>query len=533
MGPKAPSAARAGDSPFRDAMSLAVTQLALIVGLTLGFGWWVYPSLWLVLLATNGAMSSDPKLRRARDLGCRSQTTRKPAGHHPQQPARAHPRCSLFHELSRRASFDAIRASTPTGRAAASTCSERRRSASPGSQLLQWCLATVRRRSPESPARVTNAGARPVHKIDVPCVQCGAHDDEPLWTGREHEYDNTTNELFTFVRCRRCKVVRLNPRPDVSELARIYPPNYYAYNLVAGGQDRLFLTDRIKKRMYQRRFTTTVDHLAKRGKIRLLDVGCGDGRLLDWYRQSVLADRLETHGIEISESAADTARRRGHRVITGRFEVDHELEPGSFDLILAAHVIEHVDDPKGFAERAAELLAPGGLFVVATPNWNSADARKLREHWGGNHFPRHWTLYEEKTLSALAQAVGLETRANRVPAESNLLDMELSFVALGPISRKALARSLVPSYRHLLALRPGIRAPIRLYFAGRDAAPHHGPNREHDRRASEARALAPACLSTPDGFRLAATRATGKLRSPPGLPRLQAFLCTAHGAGPS
>jgi SAM-dependent methyltransferase len=95
-------------------------------------------------------------------------------------------------------------------------------------------------------------------------------------------------------------------------------------------------------------------------------------------------------------------------VVTGRFEADRELEPGTFDLILALHVIEHVDEPKAFAQRAADLLAPGGLFVVATPNWDSVDARRFQENWGGNHFPRHWTLYDERTLGWLAREVGLE-----------------------------------------------------------------------------------------------------------------------------
>jgi len=136
-------------------------------------------------------------------------------------------------------------------------------------------------------------------------------------------------------------------------------------------------------------------------------VGCADGRLLDWYRESSAGDRIETHGIEMDERAAGLAGGRGHRVVTGRFEHDRELEAGSFDLILAFHVIEHVDDPQGFARRAAELLAPGGLFVVTTPNWDSADARRFRGHWGGNHFPRHWTLYDEGSLGDLAAAMGL------------------------------------------------------------------------------------------------------------------------------
>lgn len=256
---------------------------------------------------------------------------------------------------------------------------------------------------------MSSVAAEPIAKADVPCAHCGSRDDEPLWSGREHEYENTTDEVFTFVRCRSCGVVRLNPRPDVSELGRIYPPNYYAYNLISrDGSEPRGAADRMKMQMYQRRFEALVERLEKPGRLRVLDVGCADGRLLDWYRATSVGSRLETHGIEMDESAAAIARARGHRVVADRFEVDRELESGSFDLILAYHVIEHVDDPRAFAARASELLAPGGLWVVTTPNWNSIDALRFRGNWGGNHFPRHWTLYDEETLRRLASDVGLE-----------------------------------------------------------------------------------------------------------------------------
>jgi SAM-dependent methyltransferase len=248
-----------------------------------------------------------------------------------------------------------------------------------------------------------------VTTVVVPCSHCGETGADDLWAGREHEYPDTTDEEFSFVRCTACGLVRLNPRPDVSELGRIYPPGYYAYNLLSDTPpEELPFTDRMKMRMYQRRVADLVARLGGEGRIRMLDVGCADGRLLDWYLASDVGDRLETHGIELSDSAAETARRRGHRVVTGRFEVEEELERGSFDLMLALHVIEHVDDPLGFARHAADLLAPGGLLLVTTPNWDSADARRFRGHWGGNHFPRHWTLYDESTLRALAERVGLE-----------------------------------------------------------------------------------------------------------------------------
>lgn len=253
------------------------------------------------------------------------------------------------------------------------------------------------------------ASLRGLEKVDAACPHCGAASAETLWTGREHEYAHTTDEEFAFLRCASCGLVRLNPRPAISELGRIYPSDYYAYNLLSGAAEgALSVTDRAKRRMYQGRFRALVDRLGPRSPVRVLDVGCADGRLLDWYTAGHLGNRLETHGIELNEAAADTARRRGHRVVTGRFEIDQELEAGAFDLILASHVIEHVEDPELFARRAAELLAPGGLLVVATPNWSSADAVRFRGHWGGNHFPRHWTLYDERTMRSLAEAVDLD-----------------------------------------------------------------------------------------------------------------------------
>ena len=249
----------------------------------------------------------------------------------------------------------------------------------------------------------------PIKTAKPDCLHCGAPGGALLWSGREHEYDNTTDDEFRFVRCESCGLVRLSPRPDVSELSRIYPPEYYAYNLVSEDPDReLSFTDRMKMRMYQGRLVKQVERVGKAGTLRILDVGCADGRLLDWFKGSSVGDRLETHGIEMDEAAAATARGRGHRVVSGRFELDTELEPASFDLIVALHVIEHVDDPERFARRAAELLAPGGVFAVATPNWDSPDARRFRGRWGGNHFPRHWSLYDEQTIGVLARSIGLE-----------------------------------------------------------------------------------------------------------------------------
>jgi SAM-dependent methyltransferase len=41
---------------------------------------------------------------------------------------------------------------------------------------------------------------------------------------------------------------------------------------------------------------------------------------------------------------------------------------GSFDLVFAIYVLEHVNDPVGFAREIHRILKPGGLFLALTPN---------------------------------------------------------------------------------------------------------------------------------------------------------------------
>ena len=43
------------------------------------------------------------------------------------------------------------------------------------------------------------------------------------------------------------------------------------------------------------------------------------------------------------------------------------IPPGSLDAIVAADVLEHVDDLKGYVDRFAGLLRPGGLFFLSGP----------------------------------------------------------------------------------------------------------------------------------------------------------------------
>jgi 2-polyprenyl-3-methyl-5-hydroxy-6-metoxy-1,4-benzoquinol methylase len=257
-----------------------------------------------------------------------------------------------------------------------------------------------------------------IAKEHVVCAGCGADDAVPVATGREHEYESTTSDEFTFVQCRRCALVYLDPRPAESELGTIYPADYYAYQLVErraatrGGSPSLL--GRYMRGRAVARLRPYVDRLRAAGPppYRILDVGCGDGSTLDLWQEAFAGD-AQTHGIEMDPRAAAIAAERGHLVTSSRIE-DASLAPGSFDLVYASHVIEHVPDPAGFLATIHRALSERGIVVIDTPNFDTLDRRIFgRRHWGAYHFPRHFFIFDAKTFGGFAARASFEVVETR------------------------------------------------------------------------------------------------------------------------
>jgi 2-polyprenyl-3-methyl-5-hydroxy-6-metoxy-1,4-benzoquinol methylase len=103
---------------------------------------------------------------------------------------------------------------------------------------------------------------------------------------------------------------------------------------------------------------------------RVLELGCATGMF-----GRVLKERhpkAHVTGIEAGHAAAAVAATRLDRVITSRLEdVDfaaHGIGPGSFDLVVAGDVLEHLHNPWEALVRVRPLIAPGGRLVASVPN---------------------------------------------------------------------------------------------------------------------------------------------------------------------
>jgi SAM-dependent methyltransferase len=245
------------------------------------------------------------------------------------------------------------------------------------------------------------AGASEALQMErVRCCICETDDAVPLGNGEDFEY-RSSPDTFTAVRCRRCDLVYLNPRPALAELGRIYPPHYHAYQFTAAN---FGLAYRVRSRLEARRLLSYAKGLPQGA--RILDIGCGDGFHLDLLRR--FGDpSWQLVGVDISEQAVTAARQRGLTVYQGRAG-EASLPAASFDLILLIATIEHVDDPAGVIEAAARLLTPQGRAVIVTDNTDTYDFRLARRrHWGGYHFPRHWNLFNRRSMNELASRAGM------------------------------------------------------------------------------------------------------------------------------
>lgn len=233
------------------------------------------------------------------------------------------------------------------------------------------------------------------------CCLCEQADAAPIAQGQDFEY-RTSADSFVAWRCRTCDLVYLNPRPALSEFARIYPSNYHAFEFSPA---QFGLVYQVRRRLEARRLLAWCHGLSENA--RILDIGCGDGFHLEVLRDFGLPNWC-LEGVDFDARAAALAQRKGLTVHQGLL-ADLALPEQAYDLAFLIQTVEHLADPPGLLRQARALLRPGGRLVIVTDNTDSWDNKLFgRRYWGGYHFPRHWNLFNRKAMRLLANRAGLE-----------------------------------------------------------------------------------------------------------------------------
>jgi len=258
---------------------------------------------------------------------------------------------------------------------------------------------------------------------DVDCVLCGGTAAAPVWRTRDRAFG--TPGIYAVVRCGDCGLLYQRPRVRADRLGDCYPDEYPRHqepsprSPLRGSPRRMRIArhalasalgypapvagagpvERWQAQRMARRLVWSCPPWV--GERRLLDVGCGSGSFLGVARD--LGWRCA--GIEMDAAAAEKARRFTSELFVGDV-LAAPFASGSFDVVTAFHVVEHVPDPVAVLARMLDWTAPGGRVIVEVPNAGGIGAALFGGAWSSLELPRHLWHFTPETLSRLVSRAG-------------------------------------------------------------------------------------------------------------------------------
>lgn len=266
------------------------------------------------------------------------------------------------------------------------------------------------------------------HAASFPCRGCGA-------TDLQFYFALGADGRFRYYRCANCALVNY-------DLATGLDQEQYATEFIDPTDDRA------RKNLDK---DQTFAFLQRRvpGPGRLLDVGCGAGRVL------YLAKRAgwQVKGLELSANLARfAAEKLGVEVQVGDFltAAPAVTDREAYDVVCLRHVLEHLPDGVGAMARISMLLKPGGYFLAELPNiegwskkWIRFAARTglHRRHYAADFMAGHCNEYCRASFEYLMKRTGFELVHWETYSSKLMANRLLTHIPIGTKGR-ALARKL-------------------------------------------------------------------------------------------
>ncbi|MBM3499681.1 MAG: class I SAM-dependent methyltransferase [Armatimonadetes bacterium] len=239
--------------------------------------------------------------------------------------------------------------------------------------------------------------------MDLETVDCPiCETDDTVELGHVRDLNLLRPGEFRLVRCRRCGLAYVNPRPTLQAIGDYYTADYWVDTQRCCDESALGSSLRETLRWLSRH----------RPGGRVLDVGCGAGHQ---------AAALTRHGfcvlgLDPHEGACRVARELNGVDTVCATLAEADLPSESFDAVTFSSVLEHVHDPLQDLRRVLELLKPGGLVAIRAPNIGSWQACLLGRWWF-LEIPRHLYHFTPRTLHALLRKAGfVEVSSRAVPS---------------------------------------------------------------------------------------------------------------------
>lgn len=295
----------------------------------------------------------------------------------------------------------------------------------------------------------------------IECPVCGSTKSKLFHEGIIDNVFNVAPGSWSLKLCINCESAYLDPRPTIDSIGKAYL-NYYTHTSVDGKleYEKLNLMRKIRRKLVngyvrwkfcsnaipasyfgvltaflvpgmQRRIDREYRHLPRPRETakKLLDIGSGNGDFLS------LASSCgwDVVGVDPDLMAIEASNKNGFKVYHGGVDIFSEHKV-MFDVITMNHVIEHLHDPSATIKKCYELLKPGGILWLETPNIKSNGSLKFGKNWRGIESPRHLILYNMDSLKILLTSSGFK-KINELSGPSAVRSIfEASYLLVNGVS---------------------------------------------------------------------------------------------------
>jgi len=144
--------------------------------------------------------------------------------------------------------------------------------------------------------------------------------------------------------------------------------------------------------------------------LQILDIGCGDGR----FHKAI--PTTDYTGLETSLTSASLNLAENARIHNQTLEQHGTQFAGTYDVVCAFQVLEHVEQPRLFVEQALRCLKPNGQLILGMPNHKTYLGGLV--NFALNSPPHHLTWWSDETLKVLEAELRLRrVRLSHAPLE--------------------------------------------------------------------------------------------------------------------
>ena len=216
---------------------------------------------------------------------------------------------------------------------------------------------------------------------------------------------------FQLVRCNKCGLMYVNPRPKVEYLARYYYEEWYGYGegIIPRSSESNFTNNYFRWRFEK------ISKYCPSGKV--VDVGCQTGGLLKCFYDG----GYDVYGIELSDSYRKFCIEQfGFVVFKDLFDVPFVND--SVDIVTFIHCLEHVPNPRQQMKKAYDMLRPDGLLVIEVPSADSLMFRIFKRNLWGLMLPMHLYQFTSDVLKSQLKLIGFDImEINQLPMANNII----------------------------------------------------------------------------------------------------------------